>query len=113
MCCLKPTDTTSLTPGPDHTAFENPTCSGSLKLNAPLLSRPPSTDSVASPAVDVTVAEVHRVLHVVLPMPAAPSTSTTHDQAARTAASSAERSPIARLRPTKGTVRRDVIRIAG
>src|SRR3954467_278213 len=58
MCCLKAIATTSLDTGALQVDFENAICSGSLKVNAPLDSLPPSTLSVASPAVEVTVAVV-------------------------------------------------------
>src|SRR3954470_4302573 len=58
MCCLKGIATGALDTGALHADFENAICSGSLSVNAPLDSLPPSTLNVASPAVEGTFAVV-------------------------------------------------------
>src|SRR5262245_53919131 len=58
-CWVNVIVTPSLETGADQTDFEKPTCSGSGSAKAPFIRRPGSlTDSVASPAVESTVAEV-------------------------------------------------------
>src|SRR5690349_9342931 len=62
MCCENPMVTGSLDTGAVHDAFDSVTCSGSGSVNAPLARWPGSeTLSVASPAVEVTVAVVEAV----------------------------------------------------
>src|SRR4051812_40711768 len=58
MCCLKPMVTASLDVGPLQLDLLNATCSGSARLNVPLVSVPPSVVSAASPAVEMTFAVV-------------------------------------------------------
>ena len=59
MSCLNVTGTVSLVVGPVQVDLPNSTRSGSARLNAPLVRWPGSvTASVASPAVEVTVAVV-------------------------------------------------------
>ena len=62
MCWLNAIATGSLETGPVHAAFESVTCSGSGRLNAPLVRWPGSlTESAASPAVLMTLAVVEAV----------------------------------------------------
>ena len=57
IACLNVTSTTSLETGAVHVAFENSTRRGCGRLKAPFIRWPGSlTDSVASPAVEITVA---------------------------------------------------------
>src|SRR3954452_23235315 len=58
MCCLNAMVTASLDTGADQFDFENATCSGSLSVNAPLDSLPPSVVRLASPADQGTVGVV-------------------------------------------------------
>ena len=59
MSCLNVMSTLSLETGAVHADFENETRSGSASENAPLVRCPGSdTDSVASPAVEMTLAVV-------------------------------------------------------
>src|SRR6478752_6294250 len=58
MCCLKPIVTDSFDVGPVQLDLLNAICSGSARVNAPLASFPPSVVSVASPAVEMTLAVV-------------------------------------------------------
>src|SRR3954464_5048334 len=58
MCCLNVIVTGSLDTGAVHVAFEKVTWTGSGSVNAPLARQQVSpTDSVASPAVEITFAE--------------------------------------------------------
>src|SRR4051812_19472770 len=62
MCWRNVIATGSLETGPVHDAFENSTRSASGSENAPLVRWPGSlTDSVASPAVEITLAVVDAV----------------------------------------------------
>src|SRR4051812_19767201 len=66
--CLNVSVTGSFDTGAVHAAFENSTRSGSGSVNAPLVMWPGSlTDSAASPAVEITVADVVAVYSVVAP----------------------------------------------
>src|SRR5688572_9958328 len=68
MSCLNVTPTFSLEVGPVQALFASSTRSGSASENAPLVRKPGAdTDSVASPAVEVTVASVVAVYSRVTP----------------------------------------------
>ena len=58
--CLNAMSTRSFDVGPVHVDFENATCSGCGRVNAPLVRNAGcgATDSVASPAVEMTLAVV-------------------------------------------------------
>ena len=57
MCCVKPTVTGSFETGAVQLLLESETCSGSVRLNAPLVRWPGvETLSVASPAELTTLA---------------------------------------------------------
>src|SRR5689334_15590160 len=59
MACVNLTSTVSLETGAVHVDFDSATCSGCASENAPLVMRPGSeTLSVASPAVEITLAVV-------------------------------------------------------
>src|SRR4051812_28621549 len=58
MCWAKLIVTGSLDTGADHVDFEKLTLTGSGSVNVPLLRRPPEVESVASPAVEITLADV-------------------------------------------------------
>ena len=59
MCCLNVIVTGSLDTGADHADFENSTPSGDGSAKAPFIRCPGSeTERVASPAVEITFAEV-------------------------------------------------------
>ena len=66
--CLNAIATASLEVGPAHADLPSSTRSGSGSVNAPLVRWPGSlTDSVASPAVEVTVADVDAVYSFATP----------------------------------------------
>src|SRR3954452_3381326 len=68
MCCENRIAKASLDTGPFHVRGRSSTCSGSGSENAPLVRWPGSeTLSVASPAVDVTVAVVPAVYSLSTP----------------------------------------------
>jgi hypothetical protein len=58
MCCRNVTVTGSLETGAAHADFENSTRSGSLSERAPFARDPESTLSAASPALEITLADV-------------------------------------------------------